>query len=211
MSVHKIPSIDDDLQESSYLGDSASKDVGTGSDEVAAGDHLHDSRYYTENEADTLLLAKSNTTHNHDGTYLKPADVDNTAVDGVTVRPISSNWAYDHAAANVTSLAAKQDLVYTINPQTGTTYTLASSDAGKLLTLTNADAITVTIPTNATVAFVIGTRIDCVQGGAGAVTFDGTDITINSKGSHKTIAGLYVGVTLLKTATDTWLLIGDLI
>jgi hypothetical protein len=110
----------------------------------------------------------------------------------------------------VTSLAAKQDLTYTINPQTGTTYTLVLTDAGKLVTFTNADAIAVTIPTNASVAFPIGTRIDCVQGGAGAVTFGGADVTINSKGSHKVIAGLYVGVTLIKTDTDTWLLIGDL-
>ena len=34
-----------------------------------------------------------------DATILKQADVDDTPVDGVTNAPISSNWAYDHAAS----------------------------------------------------------------------------------------------------------------
>lgn len=43
--------------------------------------------------------------HNHSGTYepadatiLKQADVDDTPVNGVTTAPVSSNWAFDHAA-----------------------------------------------------------------------------------------------------------------
>ncbi|MGB1278485.1 MAG: hypothetical protein ACPG5V_00880 [Vibrio cyclitrophicus] len=42
-----------------------------------------------------------------------------------------------------------------VNTQTGTTYTLVLGDAGKVLTLTNASAITLTVPTHASVAFVI--------------------------------------------------------
>jgi hypothetical protein len=43
--------------------------------------------------------------HNHSGVYepadatiLKQVDVDDTPVNGVTTVPVSSNWAYDHAA-----------------------------------------------------------------------------------------------------------------
>jgi len=98
-----------------------------------------------------------------------------------------------------------------INAQTGTTYTLVLTDSSKLITLTNDAAITLTIPTNATVAFPIGTQIDLVQNGDGAVTFVGdTGVTINSKGGNKTIADKFVGVSLIKTDTDTWLLVGDL-
>lgn len=43
------------LKEAAYL------DVGTASDEVAAGDHNHDGRYYTESEIDTQMLAKATT------------------------------------------------------------------------------------------------------------------------------------------------------
>ena len=102
-------------------------------------------------------------------------------------------------------------IVTSINNQTGTTYTFVLTDASKLITFGNADAITVTIPTNADVAFPIGTQIDCIQILAGKVTFGGANVTINSKGGNKSIAAQWVGVTLIKTNTDVWSLVGDLI
>jgi hypothetical protein len=98
-----------------------------------------------------------------------------------------------------------------INAQTGTTYTLVLTDDSKLVTLSNAAAITLTVPTNASVAFPIGCQIDLVQLGAGAVTVGGASVTINSKDSNLTINGQYVGASLVKIATDTWLLLGDLV
>ena len=95
--------------------------------------------------------------------------------------------------------------------RSGTTYTFVLTDASKLVTFGNAAAITVTIPTNANVAFPIGTQIDCVQVLAGKVTFGGANVTINSKGGNKSIATQWVGVTLVKTDIDVWLLVGDLI
>jgi hypothetical protein len=97
-----------------------------------------------------------------------------------------------------------------INAQTGD-YTLVLSDTGKLITLTSSSAITLTIPTNASVPFPIGTQIDLSQMGDGKVTFAGAGVTINSKGGNKSIADKFVGVSLIKTDTDTWLLVGDLI
>ena len=96
------------------------------------------------------------------------------------------------------------------NAQTGTTYTLALSDAGKMVTLTNASPITLTIPTNASAAFPINTRIDLLQYGAGQVTIGGAGVTIYSSGSKLKITGQYSGASLWKKATDTWVLIGDL-
>ena len=82
----------------------------------------------------------------------------------------------------------------------------------KLITLSNTGAITLTIPTNATVALPVGCQIDLVQLGAGAVTIAGASgVTVNSKGGNLTINGQYVGVSLVKIATDEWLLLGDLI
>ena len=60
-------------------------------------------------------------------------------------------------------------------------------------------------------AFPIGTQIDCIQILAGKVTFSGASVTINSKGGNKSIGGQWVGVTLFKTGTDVWSLLGDLI
>lgn len=99
----------------------------------------------------------------------------------------------------------------TINAQTDTNYTLVLTDAYKLVILTNGSPVAVTIPTNAVVAFPIGTQIDFIQGGAGKVTFSGAGTTINSLSSFKSISGQWVGVTLVQTATDVWSLIGSLI
>jgi hypothetical protein len=96
------------------------------------------------------------------------------------------------------------------NAQTGTTYTLALSDAGKMVTLSNASPITLTIPTNAVAAFPTNTRIDILQYGAGQVTIGGAGVTINSSGSKLKLTGQYSGASLWKKATDTWVLIGDI-
>lgn len=105
----------------------------------------------------------------------------------------------------------KSDVTRSINAQTGTTYTFVLGDAGKWCTFSNAAAITVTVPPNSSVAFPVGTQIDCSQPGAGQVTFaQGSGVTINSKSGDKKLTGQYSAATLLKTATDTWLLVGDL-
>lgn len=69
-----------------------------------------------DGEADAAVA-----THNADGTVhsgaitlansaLQAADVDDVPVSGATTDPISSNWAFDHDAANTTALAGKQDI-----------------------------------------------------------------------------------------------------
>jgi len=98
----------------------------------------------------------------------------------------------------------------TLNSQTGTTYTLVSADRGKLVSLANASPITLTIPTNATTAFPTGTRIDIIQTGAGQVTVGGAGVTINSKDSNKKLSEQGSAASLIKFATDTWWLVGDL-
>ncbi len=104
------------------------------------------------------------------------------------------------------------DTVTTVpeNAQTGTAYTLVIGDAGKMVTLSNAASITLTIPTNASGAFPVGTRIDIAQYGAGQVTVGGAGVTIRSSGSKLKLSGQYSGATLWKKGTDEWLLIGDI-
>ena len=98
-----------------------------------------------------------------------------------------------------------------INAQTGTTYTLVIGDAGKLVTSSNGSAQTITVPPNSSVAFAVGTQI-IVQniGSANATLAQGSGVTIQSKDSNKEIDGQYAAATLIKTATDTWSLIGAL-
>lgn len=99
----------------------------------------------------------------------------------------------------------------TTNAQTGTTYTLALTDAGYVVELNNASAITLTVPPNSSVAFPTGSRIDLIQTGAGQVTVAaGAGVTINSKGAALKITGQWSAATLIKRATNTWVLVGDL-
>ena len=97
-----------------------------------------------------------------------------------------------------------------LNAQTGTTYTLVLGDAGKFVTLSNASAITLTVPLASSVAYAIGTSIDLVQLGAGQVTVAGTGgVTVNSTPGLK-LRAQYSSATLLKIATNTWVLVGDI-
>ena len=98
-----------------------------------------------------------------------------------------------------------------LNAQTGTTYTFVAADAGKLVTSSNGSAQTITIPPNSSVAFAIGTQIIVQNIGSGNATLaQGSGVTIQSKDSNKEIDGQFAAATCIKTATDTWSLIGAL-
>ena len=98
-----------------------------------------------------------------------------------------------------------------ISANTNTTYTFVAGDAGKLVTSNNGSAQTLTVPPNSSVAFDVGTTITVIGIGAGKVTLaQGSGVTINSVDSEKAINGQHASVTLIKTATDTWQLIGAL-
>lgn len=96
-----------------------------------------------------------------------------------------------------------------INAQTGTAYTLVLTDASKYITATNGSAVTLTIPTNSSVAFPVGTQILLKQGGAGQVTVAGAGVTINTS-QTLLLRAQHSGASLVKTGTDTWDLFGDL-
>jgi hypothetical protein len=99
----------------------------------------------------------------------------------------------------------------TLNAETGTTYTLALSDSGKFVTQTNAAAIATTIPPNSTVAFPIGTQVNLMQLGAGAITITaGAGVTLRSADSLVITNGQYSVATCVKIDTDEWVLIGNL-
>jgi hypothetical protein len=101
-----------------------------------------------------------------------------------------------------------------INAQTGTSYTTVLADNGKLTTLTNASAIAVTIPPNSSVAYPVGAQINMAQLGAGQVTVSGgSGVTIVSTGATATAPkarAQYSTLTAVQTATDNWLVMGDI-
>lgn len=103
------------------------------------------------------------------------------------------------------------------NDQTGTTYTFVLADAdNKLVTASNASAQTYSIPTNASVAYPIGTQINLIQIGAGQVTVSATTpgtTTVVSTGATSAspkCRAQYSAITLVKKNTDSWYAIGDI-
>jgi len=92
-------------------------------------------------------------------------------------------------------------------------YTITKEDAGKTINVSSESPtdITITVPANSTVPFINGQKVEIFRSGTGNVTIAGAvGVTINSKNSNKKIAAQHSGCVLLKTDTNTWLLIGDL-
>lgn len=134
-----------------------------------------------------------------------------------TTYPISAAYTDGQVltAANVNgiSTAINEIAALQINAQTGTTYTLALTDAAKVVTLTNASAITLSINTDANVNFAIGTQILLYQGGAGQVTIAATTpatTNIRSQGSKLKINGQYGLAGVMKIAANEWVAFGNL-
>ncbi|AMS02775.1 minor tail protein [Gordonia phage Yeezy] len=96
------------------------------------------------------------------------------------------------------------------NAQAGA-YTLVATDANKAVEVTSGSAVNVTIPTNASVAFPIGTVIEVDQMGAGKVTIVGASgVTVQSAVATPTTRAQYSALVLRKRAADLWLVTGDL-
>lgn len=119
-----------------------------------------------------------------------------------------SSLALADTAVQPAALAAAQQVA--VNAQSGATHTLVLADAARAVECTNGASITVTVPTNASVAFPVGTVIEVVQTGAGRVTVAGAGgVTLVSGASLSTRAQWSI-LTLRKRGTDSWIVAGDM-
>lgn len=119
-------------------------------------------------------------------------------------------------AVGTSLLYARQDHVHpmpavvapptSLNSQSGTTYALVLGDAGKEVTATNVSGLTITIPTNASVAFPIGTFIFVTMIASSAtVTLLPASGAVTLRGTTLLTSGAQQGCTLMKVATNTWI------
>jgi hypothetical protein len=103
---------------------------------------------------------------------------------------------------------------FTLNAQTGVTYTSVLNDSYQVLvTMSNASANTFKIPTNASVAHPIGTVITVLNIGAGVCTISAvtsgttTVLSAGAVAASPTLAQ-YKSAACIKTGTDTWYVVG---
>jgi hypothetical protein len=118
----------------------------------------------------------------------------------------------DFAGTITTSLGLKVDSLTPISAKTAS-YTLSSlTERDDLIEMGSASAITLSIPTDATLDYPIGTSIDILQTGAGQVTIaavtPGTT-TVNATPGLK-LRTTWSSATLFKRAANTWVVYGDL-
>jgi hypothetical protein len=99
-----------------------------------------------------------------------------------------------------------------INPQT-VAYELVLADNGKMVEVSSASAVTLSIPTNANQAFATGAQITILQTSTGQVTIAATDAgttTVNGTPGLK-LRAQWSSAVCIKRATDSWVVLGDLV
>jgi hypothetical protein len=93
-----------------------------------------------------------------------------------------------------------------LNAQSGTTYTLVASDLNKIITTSNASAVTITVPSG---VFSAGDQIHIAQLGDGQVTIADNGTSVVNAANGKKLAQKFSVATVICTASNTFLVIGD--
>ena len=140
-----------------------------------------------------------------------------TAILGITI-PDDTDLVKDGASAIRTVGNGFDDALakLTLNAQTATYTVVLTDNRNKLVTMNVATANDFLIPTNANVAFPIGSVINVIQIGAGKTTIEAVTpgtTTISSTGATATAPELraqFSAASCIKVATDTWYVVGDI-
>lgn len=142
------------------------------------------------------------------GTVTVPATI--TAPSSVVVTLPTTTGTLATTADISTAVASYAPLLQTTVTPSFTTnaYTFLSTDKDKIVLLSNgATAGTATIPTG---TYSVGTVLTVVQTGTGQITI-ATSGTMNSNSSRYKLNGQYASCQIVVTATNTFLLIGNLV
>jgi hypothetical protein len=126
-------------------------------------------------------------------THVGLGNVDNTSDAN---KPVSN--------ATQTALDLKSNLITTINAQSSG-YTLATSDSGKLIEMSNGGTLTITDSSS----FAVGFTCDILQTGSSQVTIAGNGFTPNATPGLK-LRAQWSSASLVKRALNSWVVMGDL-
>ena len=120
------------------------------------------------------------------------------------------------STGDVLSAAMFNGLVtFTLNDQSGSTYTVANSDLYQVLVrTTNASTKIVTIAPDSTLtSAAVGSTITFLNSGAGLLTFAaGSGVTITSAGASAAAPTLaqYKTAVAIRTAANAWTIVGGI-
>ena len=131
-------------------------------------------------------------------TYVSPTTVD-------SYLPLSGGALSGNLVGANTATSTISGFAANMNTQTGTSYTLQASDNGKIITLNNASAITLTVP-----ALFTGFNCMIVQLGAGQVTLTASGTTISNRSSFTKTAGTNAIATLIGLSGTSFISAGDM-
>jgi len=115
-------------------------------------------------------------------------------------------FAHGNFTGNVTSSGGSiSGFDASLNDQTGTTYTLVSTDNGKVITLNNSNGITLTVPSG------LGSGFNCliIQKGTGQIFISASGTTLINRQGHTKTAGQYAVVSIVNIGNNTIILGGD--
>jgi hypothetical protein len=127
-------------------------------------------------------------------------------VNGIINTPVGISAAGATFSGAVTSDGGYRITSSAINAQTGTTYTLLSADNGKIITMNNGSAITLTVPSG----LPIGFNTTVIQLGAGQVGITGSSTTLNSFESKFKLAGQHAAASIISYTTNVFNVAGGL-
>jgi hypothetical protein len=89
-------------------------------------------------------------------------------------------------------------------------YTLVIGDGGTIVQMNSSSGLTLTVPNESTVPFLIGTQIAVIQINTGQVTVSGeAGVTVNGNPGLK-LVGQWSFATLVKRASNAWILYGQI-
>ncbi len=136
--------------------------------------------------------------------------LDDLAVAGLTATTVtpSSGVVFTDGTQTKEGVVSRTPIV-----QKTAAYTLSAlTERDSLIEISSASAVTLSIPTDATLNFPIGTSIDILQTGAGQVTIAAATpatTTVNATPGLK-LRTTWSSATLFKRAANTWVVYGDL-
>lgn len=155
--------------------------------------------------------AQTLTNKTMDGGYNTFQNIPAAAVVG-----LETDYATLTTAQTLTNKTLSAPIVLPSRNVQSSSYMLTLADAGQIVEMSGGG--TLTVPSDSSVNFPVGTQITVIQTGSSQVTIAGAVVVspavtpiVNSAGDYKKIASQWSAVTLIKRAAHTWVAIGALV